>query len=255
MRRIVIANQKGGVAKTTTAVNLATGLGMVGQQTLLIDMDPQANATFAVLGDEPETNSAYDLVMQNRSLNDVIRRTNRPNLDIVPSNIDLAAAEVELISKVGGQTRLRSRLNEIGRSLHYDFVVIDAPPSLGFLTINALAAADEVIIPVPASVFALKGIQRLEETIASVRTDLGCPTLHIGGVLLTVFEPTNVAKDVRAEIEGRFRELVFSVNIPKTIKFEESHGRTQSIFEYAPNHPAAAAYSSLVQEVLHREHQ
>lgn len=254
MRRIVIANQKGGVAKTTTAVNLATGLGMVGKQTLLIDMDPQANATFAVLGDEPESNSAYDLIIHSKPIEEVVRRTNRPNLDIVPSNIDLAAAEVELISKVGGQTRLRSKLNELGRSLYYDFVVIDAPPSLGFLTINALAAAEEVIIPVPASVFALKGIQRLEETIDSVRTDLGCPSLHIGGVLLTIYDNTNVGKDVRAEIEDRFRDLVFRTNIPKTIKFEESHGRTQSIFEYAPNTPAAAAYRELVQEILYREH-
>jgi chromosome partitioning protein len=255
MRRIVIANQKGGVAKTTTAVNLATGLGMVGQQTLLIDMDPQANATFAVLGDEPETNSAYDLIIHSRALSEVIRRTNRPNLDIVPSNIDLAAAEVELISKVGGQTRLRSKLNEISQSMHYDFVIIDAPPSLGFLTINALAAADEVIIPVPASVFALKGIQRLEETISSVRTDLGCPALHISGVLLTVVDATNVSRDVRTEVEERFNSLVFRTSIPKTIKIEESHGRTQSIFEYAPNNSAATAYSALVQEVLHREHQ
>lgn len=254
MRKIVIANQKGGVAKTTTAVNLATGLGMVGQQTLLIDMDPQSNATFAVLGDEPEGNSAYDLIMLGKSLNDVVRRTTRPNLDIVASSIDLAAAEVELISKVGGQTRLRSKLTDIERTLYYDFVVIDAPPSLGFLTINALAAADEVIIPVPASVFALKGIQRLEETINLVRSDLGCPTLHIGGVLLTIYDNTNVGKDVRAEIEERFPDLVFRTNIPKTVKFEESHGRALSIFEHAPTHPAAQAYSDLVQEVLHREH-
>jgi chromosome partitioning protein len=254
MRKIVIANQKGGVAKTTTAVNIATGLGMVGKQTLLIDMDPQANATFAVLGDEPESNSTYDLIINNASLDKVIRRTKRPNLDIIASNIDLAAAEVELISKVGGQTRLRTKLGEIEKSSYYDFVIIDAPPSLGFLTINALAAADEVLIPVPASVFALKGIQRLEDTITSVRTDLGCPNLHIGGVLCTVYENTNVAKDVRSEIQGRFGDLVYRTNIPKTIKFEESHGRTMSIFEYAPDHASATAYSNLVQEILHREH-
>ena len=253
MRRIVIANQKGGVAKTTTAVNLATGLGSVGQQTLLIDMDPQANATFAVLGDEPEGDSAYDLIIHGAPLSKVIRRTNRPNLDIVSSNIDLAAAEVELISKVGGQTRLRSKLNELDKQLHYDFVIIDAPPSLGFLTINALAAAEEVIIPVPSSVFALKGIQRLEDTITSVRSDLGCPMLHISGVLLTVYENTNVARDVRAAVQQRFGDVVFRATIPKTIKFEESHGRALSIYEYAPEHAAASAYSALVQEVLHRE--
>lgn len=255
MRQIVIANQKGGVAKTTTAVNLATGLGLNGQRTLLIDMDPQANATFAVLGDEPEANSTYDLIIHNAPLASVIRGTKRPNLDIVPSNIDLAAAEVELISKVGGQTRLRTRMSEITKSMYYDFVIIDAPPSLGFLTINALAAAEEVIIPVPSSVFALKGIQRLEDTISSVRTDLGCPNLHISGVLLTVYENTNVAKDVRAAVQERFGDIVFRVTIPKTIKFEESHGRALSIFEHAPEHAAASAYSQFVQEVLHREHE
>ena len=122
------------------------------------------------------------------------------------------------------------------------------------MTINALAAADEVLIPVPASVFALRGVERLEGTISDVRRDLGCPGLHISGILCTIYENTNVAKDVRMEIKERFGDLVFETNIPKTIKFEESHSRTQSIFEYAPEHPAAVAYSHLVQEILSRDH-
>ncbi len=252
MRRIVIANQKGGVAKTTTAVNLATGLGMIGQRTLLIDVDPQANATFAVLGEEPDTNSTYDLIIRDVSLEQSIRRTKRPNLDIVPSNIDLAGAEIELISKVGGQTRLRTKVNEALATLPYDFIIIDAPPSLGFLTINALAASEEVLIPVPSSIFALNGIQRLEETIMLVRRELGCPALRVNGVICTMFENTNMAKDVRAEITRHFGQLVFGTTIPKTVKFEEAHSRVLSIFEYAPEHPAAEAYRQLVQEVLHR---
>ena len=254
MRRIVIANQKGGVAKTTTAVNLATGLSRVGKQTLLIDVDPQANATFAVLGQEPDTDSTYDLIIRDAPLSQVIRRTQQPNLDIVASNIDLAGAEIELISKVGGQTRLRTKINEEADNLPYDFIIIDAPPSLGFLTINALAASEEVLIPVPSSVFALNGIQRLEETIKLVRRDLGCPNLRVSGVVCTMVENTNVAKDVRSEIDGHFGALVFRTTIPKTVKVEESHSRNQSIFEYAPGSSAAEAYQQLVQEVINREH-
>lgn len=252
MRRIVIANQKGGVAKTTTAVNLATGLGMIGQRTLLIDVDPQSNATFAVMGEEPERNSTYDLIIRDVALGQTIRHTNRPNLDIVPSNIDLAGAEIELISKVGGQTRLRTKLNEALEGLPYDFIVIDAPPSLGFLTINALAASEEVLIPVPASIFALNGMQRLEETIMLVRRELACPNLRINGVICTMYENTNMAKDVRAEVIKHFGPLVFATTIPKTVKFEEAHSRVLSIFEYAPEHASAEAYRQMVQEVLHR---
>ncbi|MGL4649058.1 MAG: ParA family protein, partial [Caldilineaceae bacterium] len=147
MRRIVVANQKGGVAKTTTAVNLASGLAKAGYATLLVDMDPQANATFAVIGAEPSERTIYDVVIRDLSLRDAIRPTLRTNLDIVPSNIDLAGAEIELISRVGGQTRLRTKVTEVLDALPYAFLVIDAPPSLGFLTINALAASEEVIIP------------------------------------------------------------------------------------------------------------
>jgi chromosome partitioning protein len=251
MRKIVIANQKGGVAKTTTAVNLATGLARAGRKTLLIDMDPQANATFAVLGSQPVAISTYDLLIHDRPIDEVIRPTSQPELEIVPSHIDLAGAEVELISRVGGQTRLRTKLGEA--ELDYAYVLIDAPPSLGFLTINALAAADEVFIPVSISVFAFNGIAMLQDTIRQVRRELNCPNLHVSGVLCTMYDNTNIARDVLVEIQNYFQTLTFQTVIPKNVKIEEAHSRAESIFTYAGDSKGAEAYRDLVKEVIAHE--
>lgn len=253
MRKIVIANQKGGVAKTTTAVNLAWGLAEEGRKTLLIDVDPQANATFAILGPKELKFTTYDLLIRDRPIAEVIHPTKQPNLDILPSHIDLAGAEVELISKVGGQTRLRTKITEAAQTLVYDYLITDAPPSLGFLTINALAAADEVFIPVSASIFALNGIAMLEDTIRQVRRELNCPNLRISGVLYTMYDNTNVARDVLAETQAHFQDLVFKTVIPKNIKLEEAHSRVESIFTYAPDSKGAEAYKDLVKEVISRE--
>lgn len=256
MRKIVIANQKGGVAKTTTAINLASGLAREGRPTLLIDMDPQANATYAILGSQEFENSTYELLLNDLPIAQVIQSANQDaKLDIVPSHIDLAGAEVELISRVGGQTRLRTKISEATEELakKYQYIIIDAPPSLGFLTINSLAAAEEVFIPVSTSVFALNGISMLEDTIHQVRRELNCPNLHIGGVLCTMFDNTNVAKDVVAETRKHFGDLVFQTVIPKNIKLEEAHSRIESIFTYASESKGAEAYRNLVQEVINRE--
>ncbi len=255
MRKIVIANQKGGVAKTTTAVNLASGLAINNRKALLIDMDPQANATFAVMGIQEFPYSTYDVLIHDRPLEEVVQHTKQKNLDIVPSDIDLAGAEVELISRVGGQTRLRTKLNEVGDRFDYDYVIIDAPPSLGFLTINSLAAADEVFIPVSTSIFALNGIAMLEDTIKQVRRELNCPTLQVSGVLCTMFDNTNVARDVVNETRAHFKEIVFSTIIPKNIKLEEAHSRNASIFAYDPTSKGAEAYQQFVEEVISREQQ
>lgn len=254
MRRIVIANQKGGVAKTTTAVNLAHGLAMHGHKTLLIDMDPQANATYAILGSQQVPYSTYDLVIRDRPLERVILDTKQVNLSVAPSHIDLAGAEVELISRVGGQTRLRTKLNEEAEALGYDYIIIDAPPSLGFLTINALAAAEEVFIPVSTSIFALVGIGMLEDTIKQVRRELNCPQLRVSGVLCTMYDNTNVARDVVNETKMHFRDLVFTTVIPKNVRIEEAHSRTESIFTYDPSSKGAEAYQEFVQEVINREY-
>ncbi len=254
MRKIAIANQKGGVAKTTTAVNLGAGLAMKGRRVLIIDMDPQANATFAILGLKDVKDACiYDLLLNDADFEKVIHNTKQPSLDIVPSHIDLAGAEVELVSHVGGQTRLRTSLNEANDSLSYDYIIIDAPPSLGFLTINTLAAGDEVLIPVSTSVFALNGIAMLEKTISQVRRALNCPNLHVGGVLCTMFDNTNVARDVVAETRSHFQDIVYKTVIPKNVKLEEAHSRAESIFTYASDSKGAEAYRELVEEVISRE--
>jgi chromosome partitioning protein len=253
MRKIVIANQKGGVAKTTTAVNLAAGLALKGRRTLLIDMDPQANATFAVLGPEAPKRSVYHMLITEQPLSSFVLATAQPLLDIIPSSIDLAGAEVELISRVGGQTELRAKLSEAEPTLVYDYIIIDAPPSLGYLTINALAAAEEVIIPVSSGVFALNGIAMLENTIKQVRRAFNNPKLHVAGVLCTIYDNTNVARDVVAETQRYFGELVFKSIIPKNIKVEEAHSRGESVFTYANDSKGAEAYRDFVEEVIAHE--
>jgi len=251
-RTIVVANQKGGVGKTTTAVNLAVGLAQAGHKTLLVDMDPQGNATFAIRGWEDPEATTYDLLINNYGFQDVVLPSKQADLDILPTDINLAGAEVELLTAIGGQTRLRARL-QATEIEDYAFVVIDTPPSLGLLTINALSAASEVIIPVSASVFALKGITQLEQTIQQVKTNLNCPDLWVCGVLCTMYDHTNVARDVLATIRGRFGSMVFESIIPKNIKIEEAHSRAESVYTYAPGSRGSDAYSAFVREVLDRE--
>ena len=256
MRKIVLANQKGGVAKTTTAVNLAFGLAMQGKRVLLIDMDPQSNATFATIGVQELKKSTYDLLINDASVKDVVVKTKHENLHLVPSHINLAGAEVELANAVGGQHILRTKLAEHFETYgadSYHYVIIDAPPSLGFLTINSLAAAEEIIIPVSASVFALNGIVMLDKTIIQVRRRLNNPNLRIGGVLCTMYEDTNIAKDVVTQLRSRFGDVVFKTVIRKNVKVEEAHSRAESIFTYAPDSTGAVSYAALVQEVLDRE--
>lgn len=256
VRKIVLANQKGGVAKTTTAVNLAFGLAMQGKRVLLIDMDPQSNASFATIGVEERKLSTYDLLINDASVTDVVVETKQPGLHLIPSHINLAGAEVELANAVGGQHILRTKLAEHFEAYgdeSYQYVIIDAPPSLGFLTINSLAAAEEIIIPVSASVFALNGIAMLERTINQVRRRLNNPNLRVSGVLCTMYEDTNIAKDVLKQLRQHFGDSVFNAVIRKNVKVEEAHSRAESVFTYAPNSTGATSYTELVQEVISRE--
>lgn len=251
MRIICVANQKGGVGKTTTAVNLAFGLAKAGHPTLLIDLDPQANATTTVLGRTEPSTTIYDVLLGNKSLSSVVVETKDQRLSLVPSDIDLAGAEAELIGQVGGQTLLRSKFRS-GLDRAYEYVIVDTPPSLGLLTLNALAASGEVLIPVSASFFGLKGIAQLEATIEKVRGRLDARNLKIVGVVCTIYDRTNVARDVHAVIKKRFGERAFATLIPKNIKLEEAHSRGQSVFDYAPRSQGARAYEKFVEEVIGR---
>jgi len=250
MRKIVIANQKGGVGKTTTAVNLAAGLAHKGMRILAIDLDPQANFTFAMLGSTEPGLTSYDLLVNGYSVPEVTLTVKRLGIDLVASNIDLAGAEVDLLTMMDRHTLLATRLGEF--QLNYDFIIIDTPPTLGMLTINALAGADEIIIPVSTSVFALRGISRLQTTIDQVIRKLDRPDLHILGILCTMYDHTNVALDVLKMTSDHFGDLVFETIIPKNIKLEEAHSRAESVFTYAPHSKGAGAYSQLVEEVLQR---
>lgn len=247
-RIITFANQKGGVAKTTSAVNIAYGLAARDHHVLLIDADPQANATYATVGAVELLYTIYDLLINDMALAGVTIPTRHERLQLVPSSIDLAGAEVELLSETGGQTLLRTKL----RQAPYDYIVIDAPPSLGLLCVNCLAAANEVLIPVAVGVFALKGLAQLEATIEKVRSRLDRPDLKIGGVFVTMSDSTNVARDVTEGIKERYGDLAFNTVIPRSVRTEEAHSRTLSVFEHAPGSAGAIAYDQLIEEIINR---
>jgi chromosome partitioning protein len=247
MHIFAIANQKGGVGKTTTAVNLATGLAIKGQHVLLIDLDPQANATYALVGAKELSSTVYDLLLDAKAFAGVRQSTPQEGLDLLPADIDLAGAEVDLLSAIGGQTRLRAALS---KAPPYDYVLIDTPPSLGLLTINALAAADAVLIPVSVSLFALKGLAQLSETITKVRDGLNQPELRILGILPTLCDHTRAAREVLETLRAHFGPELLATTIPRNVTVEEAHGRGTSLYEYAPQAKGALAYERLVKEVL-----
>jgi chromosome partitioning protein len=201
-----------------------------------------------MLGARAPEVTAYDVLLGKANLRAAIVAVS-DRLDILPSAIDLAGAEVELLNEVGGQVRLRTRLERAGR-LPYDFVIIDCPPSLGLLTINALAAASEILVTVAPGVFSLKGLAQLQATIEKVRANLAAPRLKISGVLLCLADRTKVSSDVHAALVEKFGRSVFKTTIPKNVALEESHSRAQSVFDYAPASTGAEAYGELVKEVL-----
>lgn len=247
MLKITIANQKGGVGKSTTSVNLAAGLARAGYQVLLIDADPQANSTFSVIGPTVPDLTLYQLLLTEASVAQVSQST-LMGFDLIPSSIDLAGAEIELISTIGGQLRLNNKLSHV---MMYDYVLIDAPPSLGLLTVNALAAADRIVVPVNTSIYALAGVAKLLSTIEQVRENLRSP-ISLMGFVCTMVDNTNVSKDVEETLREQFGSLVFESSIPKNVKIEEAHSRQQTVFEFAPTASGSVAYEKLVKEVIER---
>lgn len=210
---------------------------------------PQANSTYALLGEQPESESLYEvLVTQQAQIPSVTRATNTSGLKLVPSNIFLSSAESELMRRIGRESLLARKLRDVAT----DYVVIDTPPSRGILTINALVAATDIIIPVAMSTFAVIGLSLLEETIAELKEDLDLASLRITGILGTFCDRTRISKAFVAALRQRFGELVFETVIPRTVRLEEANNQSLTIFEYDPLGPAARAFEGLVKEVMDR---
>lgn len=248
---VAIANQKGGVGKTTTAINLAAGLALRGKPTLLIDLDPQANSTMSFLDMAHVQRSVYDAIADATvPMAEVVVKSPLANLSVAPSRIALAKLESKLIGEIDAHFRLKDKLEPL-RKL-YPNIVIDCPPTLGLLTVNALVAATHLLIPIQSSYFALEGTDDLLETIEKVRQRPN-PSLQILGVVITMHDKrTSLAKDIRTQIKKVFGGKVFKTVITKSVRLEESPAYKESIFTYAPDSTGASEYYSLCEEVIDR---
>lgn len=248
MAKIIgVANQKGGVGKTTTAVNLAAALGVLEKRILLIDADPQANATSG-LGVEEVQFSTYNLLENSADVEKCIQRTTSPNLDIVPSHIDLVAAEIELVDKTKREYMLKNALEPIKEQ--YDYIIIDCAPSLGLITVNALTAADSVIIPIQCEYFALEGLGKLLNTIKNVQK-IHNPDLDIEGLLLTMYDSRlRLSNQVVEEVNLHFPEMVFDSIISRNVRLSEAPSFGESILMYDAESKGAIQYIQLAEEVL-----
>jgi chromosome partitioning protein len=245
-----VANQKGGVGKTTTAVNLASCAAAEGNQTLLVDLDPQCNATVALGGDRDLHPSSYDCLTGETSVAEAARPAGPDNLWIVPANKDLAGAAVELPRMEGSETRLRDRLGPLRE--RFAVTLLDCPPALGPVSVNALTAADRVIVPVQAEYLALEGLVQFLETLSLIRRELN-PQLEVSGLLVTMHdERTRLAQDVEAELRDHFDGMVFETVIPRSIRVAESPSYGLPVTEHAPSSRGATAYRALAKELASR---
>jgi chromosome partitioning protein len=247
---LAVANQKGGVGKTTTAVNLGASIADAGYRTLLADLDPQCNATVALGIRKDVSPNVYDCLSGELALGDAAIRTGVPNLDLAPSTPELAGANVELPRIAGSETILRERLGPVREQ--YLFTLLDCPPSLGPLTVNALVAADKVIVPVQTEYFALEGLAQLLDTLSLIQRELN-PRLTVAGMILTMHDGrTRLARDVEREVREHFPELVFDTVIPRNVRLGEAPSFGVPVIRHAPHSAGSAAYLKLAKEVAAR---
>lgn len=249
---ICIANQKGGVGKTTTSINLSSALASLGRRVLIVDMDPQGNASsgLGIKRYDSQDNNIYHVLIGERTLAETIQLTSEPNLSILPATPDLVGAEIELVDIPNREFRLKSALQTIHDQ--FDYVVIDCPPSLGLLTLNALSAANSFLVPLQCEYFALEGLSQLLNTAGLVKKSLN-PNLHIEGIVLTMFDTrNNLSHQVVTEIRNHFADKVFSSIIPRNVRLSEAPSHGQSIFKYDPKSIGAQKYHELAKELVLR---
>lgn len=246
MAIVSVINQKGGVAKTTTSLNVAAGWAALGHKVLLIDLDPQSSATKAIFGDREFEKTIYDVIVGGSQVQEVIVHSEDFGIDVVPAEILLSGIDIQLAAHFGRETILRKKLEPISRK--YDAILIDCSPSLGLMTINALMASKDIIIPICPEYFSLKGIELILDTLQNIRTGLGY-RVGVRGVVITRFRDRKVARNVIAEVEEKYGLKVYGNYIPDSIAVEEAHHRHVPVLTYAPQNPASKAYRQLSKEM------